>query len=187
MERVHVRGCVNVSLHNAFPPSFSPQMFLRCCTCCVHRRFGGLLLRITQGHGAPFPPSLPVRARAYRVAPSLKAARTGDPPPLPPPCCTRINHLCVAANSSDMSVVASYGFVVVAPMSCPTAQCGAKYAVDMLVTIRAIQNNEISHPGLAHADPNRTAVYGHSMGAMAAMRASATCNMQRATCTDAHF
>lgn len=124
--------------------------------------------------------------RVYAFHPSFYRSNLTPVPAPHPPCCTPINHLCVAANSSDMSVVASYGFVVVAPMSCPTAQCGAKYATDMIATIRAIQNNEITHPGLAHADPNRTAVYGHSMGAMAAMKVSATCNVQRCISHLAH-
>ena len=76
--------------------------------------------------------------------------------------------------AADMSAVAEYGFIVVAPQSCPVKDCGARFADDLLATLAACKANGVGlHPGLARADFSRTAVYGHSMGGMATVRAAA--------------
>merc|ERR1711964_278379 len=37
---------------------------------------------------------------------------------------------------TDLELVASYGFVIVAPDSCPTIECFSVYSVDQLATIK---------------------------------------------------
>lgn len=76
--------------------------------------------------------------------------------------------------AADMSAVAEYGFIVVGPQSCPTMDCGARFADDLLATLDAAKAHGTAlHEGFARADFSRTAVYGHSMGAMATVRAAA--------------
>lgn len=69
--------------------------------------------------------------------------------------------------AGDLEVVASYGFVIVAPESCPLLECFAGYCVDQMETIRACAKDTSLHPALASADFSNVGVYGHSMGAMA--------------------
>jgi len=79
---------------------------------------------------------------------------------------------------TDLSTVASYGFVVVGASSCPTSQCGARYSADQLATIAACgKHGTLLHPALAKADFTRTAVYGHSMGAMATVMSAGRANV----------
>lgn len=68
--------------------------------------------------------------------------------------------------------VASFGFVVVAPQSCPTQGCGSYYK-DMLATIAACRANSSLHPALASANLTRVGVFGHSQGGVATVEAAA--------------
>lgn len=68
--------------------------------------------------------------------------------------------------------MASYGFVIVATESCPTTECFAGFAADMLATVKACRDDPSLHPALATADFSRVGVFGHSMGAMAALAAA---------------
>lgn len=69
--------------------------------------------------------------------------------------------------ATDLELVASYGFVIVAPESCPTWECFSGYCVDQMETIRACAKDPSLHSALATADFSNVGVYGHSMGAMA--------------------
>lgn len=71
------------------------------------------------------------------------------------------------AYATDLELVASYGFVIVAAKSCPTTHCNAGYCVDQQATIRACAKDPSLHPALASADFSTVGIYGHSMGAMA--------------------
>ena len=42
-----------------------------------------------------------------------------------------------AMYSNDLAAVAAYGFVVVAPQSCPLLNCGARFGDDLLATVSA--------------------------------------------------
>ena len=77
---------------------------------------------------------------------------------------------------TDLASIAARGFIVIAPQSCPVIQCGAGYSHDQLAVLAAVKSEGAKlHPILAKADVSRTAVVGHSMGAMATvLSASAT-------------
>jgi len=79
----------------------------------------------------------------------------------------------------DLTLVASYGFVIVAPDSCPTIECFSGFAADQLATIDACYKNsgqagkgKALHPALKYADFKHIGVYGHSMGGMATMKSA---------------
>lgn len=79
----------------------------------------------------------------------------------------------------DLSLVASYGFVIVAPDSCPTIECFSGYASDQLATIDSCFKNsgqpgkgKALHPSLVYADFAHIGIYGHSMGGMATMKSA---------------
>ena len=75
---------------------------------------------------------------------------------------------------TDLRAVAQYGFIVMAPMSCPLAECYSSYSYDQLATaVSAASMGASLHPALAAADFSRIGVYGHSMGAMATMLSAA--------------
>jgi len=71
--------------------------------------------------------------------------------------------------ATDLEVVASYGFVIVAAESCPLVECFSGYCHDQMQTIRACKQNPALHPALASADFSNVGIYGHSMGAMATL------------------
>jgi hypothetical protein len=62
--------------------------------------------------------------------------------------------------------VASFGFIIVAPDSCPAVECFSAYSKDQLAALKAVKENPSLHPSLATADFGSTGVFGHSMGAM---------------------
>ena len=71
---------------------------------------------------------------------------------------------------TNMKTLASYGFIVLAPMSCPLKECYSSYSYDQLAMAVSARNMGTSlHPALANADFSKVGVYGHSMGAMATM------------------
>lgn len=77
---------------------------------------------------------------------------------------------------TDLASIAARGFIVIAPKSCPVIECGAGYSHDQLAVLAAVKSEGAKlHPVLSKADTSRTAVVGHSMGAMASvLSASAT-------------
>jgi len=77
---------------------------------------------------------------------------------------------------SDLNEVASYGFIVVAPQSCPVLECSSGFYYDQLATIEDCAVNRHLHPALASADFSKTGVFGHSMGAMATVRSAEDAN-----------
>lgn len=85
------------------------------------------------------------------------------------------NNLAIGYHT-DLASIAARGFIVIAPKSCPIIECGAGYSHDQLAVLAAIQSEGAKlHPVLSKADTSRTAVVGHSMGAMATvLSASAT-------------
>ena len=68
-----------------------------------------------------------------------------------------------------MQSLASWGFLVVAPKSCPFADC-QNWFVDVLVSLRDTQEKG---GVFRFADFNRTGVLGHSMGGNAAVKIAA--------------
>jgi len=62
--------------------------------------------------------------------------------------------------------VASFGFIIVAPDSCPAVECFSGFSHDQIAALKAVKENPALHPSLATADFTRTGVFGHSMGAM---------------------
>jgi hypothetical protein len=62
--------------------------------------------------------------------------------------------------------VASFGFIIVAPDSCPAIECFSAYSKDQLAALKAVKDDPTLHPSLATADFNKTGIFGHSMGAM---------------------
>ncbi len=50
-----------------------------------------------------------------------------------------------------LELVASYGFVVVAPDTCSGKACYSMFSADQVATISACKANTSLHPGLAHA------------------------------------
>jgi len=60
--------------------------------------------------------------------------------------------------------VASFGFIIVAPDSCPAIECAGRFAHDEVTALKAVKENPGLHPSLASADFNKTGVFGHSMG-----------------------
>eukprot|EP00756_Hemistasia_phaeocysticola_P042168 Hpha_TRINITY_DN16955_c0_g10::TRINITY_DN16955_c0_g10_i1::g.53165::m.53165 len=68
-----------------------------------------------------------------------------------------------------LELVASYGFVVVAPDTCSDKACYSKFSADQVATISACKANTTLHPGLAHASFEKVGVFGHSMGGMSTL------------------
>ena len=68
-----------------------------------------------------------------------------------------------------LELVASYGFVVVAPDTCSVKACYSQFSADQLATISACKANNTLHPGLAHASFEKVGVFGHSMGGMSTL------------------
>jgi hypothetical protein len=66
-----------------------------------------------------------------------------------------------------MDKVVSYGFVVVAPETCPDKECFSTFAKDQIATIDACKADPSLHPALKAATFDKVGVFGHSMGAMA--------------------
>ncbi len=64
-------------------------------------------------------------------------------------------------------IVASYGFIVVGPDSCPQIECAGGFSKDQLATIKACKEDPSLHPALANADFSKIGVYGHSMATLA--------------------
>jgi len=72
----------------------------------------------------------------------------------------------------DLETVASHGFIIVAPESCPKTECFTAYSKDQLATIAACKANPRLHPALASANFDIVGVFGHSMGGMATLGSS---------------
>jgi len=68
-----------------------------------------------------------------------------------------------------LKFVASFGFIIVAPDSCPLIECASGFAHDEITALKAVKENPGLHPSLASADFNRTGVFGHSMGGNSAI------------------
>jgi hypothetical protein len=68
-----------------------------------------------------------------------------------------------------LKFVASFGFIIVAPDSCPAIECAGYFAHDQLTALKAVTENPGLHPSLASADFNRTGVFGHSMGGISSV------------------
>jgi hypothetical protein len=68
-----------------------------------------------------------------------------------------------------LELVASNGFVVVAPDTCSAKACYSKFSADQIATISACKANTSLHPGLAHATFEKVGVFGHSMGGMSTL------------------
>lgn len=71
-----------------------------------------------------------------------------------------------------LTTVASYGFVVLAPLAC-TWDCVSELSLDIARVIAACDADRSLHAGLAHASFTRVGVGGHSMGGTAAGRTAA--------------
>lgn len=71
-----------------------------------------------------------------------------------------------------LSTLASYGFVVLAPLSCPTSFCdlggATDFSHDILGVLSAGKAKPSLHPGLSLANFSAVGVVGHSMGGTAA-------------------
>ena len=67
-----------------------------------------------------------------------------------------------------LSTLASYGLVVIAPLSCPEDLCLPELAEDLGTVLDTCAANRSLHPALASADFTRVGVAGHSMGGGAA-------------------
>lgn len=80
----------------------------------------------------------------------------------------RLIHLYRELNSD----VASWGNIVVAPLSCPVKSCGY-FEVDILHTLTKIPQHPELHPIFAYADFENVGVMGHSMGGMASVQIAA--------------
>jgi hypothetical protein len=63
-----------------------------------------------------------------------------------------------------LSTIASYGLVVIAPLSCPDDLCLRELAQDLGTVLEACAANRTLHPALARANFTRVGVAGHSMG-----------------------
>ena len=63
-----------------------------------------------------------------------------------------------------LSTIASYGLVVIAPLSCPNDLCLRELATDLGTVLEACAANRTLHPALARANFTRVGVAGHSMG-----------------------
>jgi len=66
--------------------------------------------------------------------------------------------------AKQFKTIASYGFIVVAPNSCPLV---CDFRKDMIATLEAAGISPPLHPALATADVNRTGIMGYSNGAAA--------------------
>ena len=73
--------------------------------------------------------------------------------------------------SVTMDSVASFGYIVMAPMSCKYLWCEF-FDRDVYHTLEVAFENPSLHPALAKADYNSTALMGHSMGGDAVTRVS---------------
>ena len=67
-----------------------------------------------------------------------------------------------------LTTLASYGLVVIAPMSCPDGFCPVQLADDLGSVLTTCDAKRGLHPGLKNANFSRTGVAGHSMGGTAA-------------------
>jgi len=63
-----------------------------------------------------------------------------------------------------LSTIASYGLIVIAPLSCPDDLCLRELAQDLGTVLDACAANRTLHPALARANFTRVGVAGHSMG-----------------------
>ena len=82
-----------------------------------------------------------------------------------------------------LTTLASYGFVVIAPLSCPDGFCPSKLATDLGAVLATCDADRSLHPALARANFTRVGAVGHSMGGtsagyMAAANASARHNVR---------
>lgn len=66
--------------------------------------------------------------------------------------------------TKQFKTIASYGFIVVAPNSCPTA---CDFRNDMIATLEAPGTSPLLHPAFSTADLSRTGIMGYSNGAAA--------------------
>jgi dienelactone hydrolase len=64
----------------------------------------------------------------------------------------------------QFKTIASYGFIVVAPNSCPVA---CDFRKDMMATLDGVGITPVLHPALSTADLSRTGIMGYSNGAAA--------------------
>jgi dienelactone hydrolase len=67
-----------------------------------------------------------------------------------------------------LGTLASYGFVVLAPKSCPSNFCPKALADDLGAVLSICKANRKLHPGLKNANFTRVGVVGHSMGGTSA-------------------
>ena len=70
--------------------------------------------------------------------------------------------------NSLLSTLASYGLIVIAPLSCPEDLCLRELAEDLGTVLDACATNRTLHPALSRANFTRVGVAGHSMGGGAA-------------------
>ena len=63
--------------------------------------------------------------------------------------------------------LASYGLIVIAPLSCPHDFCAKQLGLDLGTALDACAANRTLHPALAGANFTRVGVAGHSMGGAA--------------------
>jgi predicted dienelactone hydrolase len=75
------------------------------------------------------------------------------------------------AYGSLLNLVASQGFIIMAPTTCPSLEC-FQYVKDQLATIDAAKGHPDLHPALANADFTNVGVFGHSMGGMSTVLAA---------------
>lgn len=66
-----------------------------------------------------------------------------------------------------LATLASYGLIVIAPLSCPHDFCAKQLGLDLGTTLEACAANRTLHPALAGANFTRVGVAGHSMGGAA--------------------
>lgn len=72
-----------------------------------------------------------------------------------------------------LQTVASYGFIIIAPESCPSKECFSGYSADQLAALAACASTPSLHPACAMVDGSTgTGVFGHSMGAMATVKSA---------------
>lgn len=75
------------------------------------------------------------------------------------------------AYGSLLKLVASQGFIIMAPTTCPALLCPGYYK-DQLATITAAKSHPGLHPALANADLENVGVFGHSQGGMSTTTAA---------------
>ena len=73
--------------------------------------------------------------------------------------------------SQLMATIASHGFIVVAPMSCPDSWCD-NYYQDIIITVQTCRNKTTQiHECMKQANFAKVGLVGHSMGAMSVVLA----------------